>query len=101
MLRCFQRTNIPLSFKNKHIFEKKLYYTIVCWEITFSIKLISYRNQSIDHFANQLTSFDMVQFSLKDVSDLISEYFISDFCFSKFTLQMQRKEEYRGQYKRK
>ena len=77
MLKYFQVTNIPLSYKNKHIFEKDLYYTIVCSEITFSTKLVSYGNQSIDRFANQLIGFVMVRFSLKDVSDLISEFHLS------------------------
>ena len=53
------RESILLFFKNKHIFEKNC--TRACSEITFS-KNSSYRNQSVDHFANQLTGFNMVRF---------------------------------------
>ena len=56
MENFFQGININMFFKNKNIFEKNC--AIVCLE-KLSLQ-IQYRNQSIDHFANQLTGFNMV-----------------------------------------
>ena len=58
MKKYFQGISITLFFKNKRIFEKNCISSV---QKKLSVQA-QYRNQSIDHFANQLTGFNMVRF---------------------------------------
>ena len=60
------RESILLCFLKISVSLKKLYWSL--FGNNFLYKLISYRNQSVDHFANQLTVVDMVRSFTESVS---------------------------------